>query len=486
MGQENIKKQAIFGFAWKFAERLLAQGVSFVVTIVLARLLFPSDYAPITLITVFITIANVFVADGFSAALIQKKDAEPEDYYTVLWGGTALSVGIYCILYVIAPYVAQFYGMPILTPTLRVLSLRIIIAAVNSVENAYLSKNMQFKKFFWATFGGMAVSAVVGIAMAYLGYGVWALVAQNLVNYAIGTVVLAFVIGKRPRLYFSWKRMKSLFSFGGSILATNLLFTVVDQLRTVLIGRIYSPDDLSFYSKGRHYPQLVSQSISTPLSSVSFPAMAKMQSDIGAVRGFLRKGTQLTSYLVSPIVLGLAAVSNTMVPLLMTDKWIPCIPYVWIGAIYYLLPPIHSFNLEAVKAIGRGKDVVKYGFIKRGISLLTLVATVWISPIAIAWGLVASAVIATFINAYQNKKLFFYTYKDQFFDLVPNLICAAIVCIAVNFIGDILPVNMFVAMMIQVLLGVILYVLLSVITRNTTFTYILSMAKGILFKNRKN
>lgn len=467
METKSLKKATMSGVLWRFAERIFAQGVSFIVSIILARLLNPSDYAPITIIMVFISVANIFIADGFSAALIQK-NVEPEDYYTVLWGSIVFSVILYGLIWFSAPYIAAFYEMPILRPTLRILSLRLIIAAVNSVEIAYLSKNLQFKKFFWATFGGTAGSAIVGIAMAYAGAGVWALVAQNLFNYTVDTIVL-FSIRKRPKLYFSFTRMKKLFSFGGSILFTNLLFTAVDQLRTVIIGKVYTANDLAFYSKGRNFPQLISQNISAPLSAVSFPAMSKLQTDINAVRGFLRKGTQLTSYLVSPLVLGLAAVSNAMVLLLMTEKWLPCVPYIWIGAIYYLLPPIHSFNLEAVKAIGKGKEVAIYGFIKRGISVMTLLATVWISPIAIAWGLVASAVIATFINAYQNKKLFAYTYKDQFLDLVPNLILAGVMSIAVYWIGNILETPIFFTLVIQIIAGIVIYIILSLVTKILPF-----------------
>jgi len=473
----ELRKATIHGFIWRFAERILAQGVSFVVTVILARLLMPSDYAAISLIAVFITIADIFISDGFCAALIQKKDIEDEDYYTVLWGGLVLSGALYFIIFLIAPFVADFYDMPILAPALRVLAIRLIIAAVNSVETAYLSRQLEFKKFFWATFGGTVGSAVVGISMAYAGMGVWSLIAQSLFNYTVDTIILAFMI-KKPRLYFSMKRMKSLFNFGYKILLTNLLFTFVDQLRTLVIGKVYSSDDLAFYEKGKQFPQLFSTTICSPLSAVCFPAMAKIQGDINAVKGFLRKGTQLTSYLVTAMVLGLAAVSRSAVLLFLTEKWLPCVPYIWLGAIYYIFPPIHSFNIEAVKAIGRGDQVLKYGLIKRAVSVGTLLVTVWINVEAIACGLIASALIATCLNAYQNKKLFGYTYKEQISDLVPNIALSVVMCIIVYLIGKWLTLPLILTLFVQVISGVFIIALLSIITKNQCFRYIIGMIKN--------
>lgn len=480
MSTENIKKASLKGMFWKFAERFCAQGVTFFLSIILARLLMPEDYAVISLIMVFIMIANIILSDGLCAALIQKKDIDYRDYSTVLWGGLFFSIGMYGIVFLIAPFVAEFYNLPILSPTLRVLGLRIIIGAVNSLEIAYLSKRMEFKKFFWATLGGTVSSAIIGIFMALQGFGVWALIVQSLSNHIIDTIMLFLTIRKRPKLYFSYVRMKNLFSFGSRILFTNLLFVLVDQLRTLIIGRVYSKVDLGYYTKGKSFPELLSQNMNSPISSVAFPAMSSIQGSIDAVREYLRKGTQLISYCVPIFVLGLASVSRPLVTLLLTEKWLPCIPFIWIGAIYYMLPPIHSLNLEAVKAIGRGNQVLKYGFIKRGVSITTLLATVWISVEAIAWGLVVSAVIATFINAYQNKKLFNYSYVDQFKDIVPNVLIGVVMCIIVYFIGNILNTNMLLTLFIQIISGVFIVVVLSIIMRNRSFLYIFSMLKKII------
>ncbi len=485
MDSQKLKNKTISGVFWRFGERILAQGVSFLVTLVLARLLMPEDYGAISLIMVFISIANIFITDGFCAALIQKKDTDSLDYTTVLIGGFVVSLMLYASCFIAAPFVAKFYDLPILSPTLRVLALRLPIASINSVQVAYVSKKMQFKKFFWSTFLGTMGSAIVGIGMAYTGFGIWALVGQNLFNYTVDTLVLFFVIRRFPKPKFSFSRMKALFSFGYKILIANLLFTFTDHLRTLIIGKFYSSEDLAFYSKGKQFPQLISTNISQPISSVLFPAISSVQNSIDSVRLFLRKSTQMISYIVSPLILGLAAVSYHAVLLILTEKWLPCVPFIWYGAVYYLFPPIHSVNLEAVKAIGRSDQVLKFGIIKRVVSLVTLLATVAFGVEAIACGLIASAVLATFINAYQNKKLFNYCYKEQFFDMAPNISLAVIMSISTYFVGSVLNCHSLIIIIIQVFFGAFIYILLSVIFKNKNFYYVLNILKDKLLKNHK-
>ena len=482
---ENIKSKTVRGVSWRMMERILAQGVTFIVSLVLARKLEPAAYGAIAIITVFITIANVFITDGFSAALIQKKNSDSLDYTTVLIGGFTLSLVLYSICFFVAPIVADIYDMPILSPTLRVLALRLPIASINSVQIAYVSKKMQFKKFFFATLGGTLISAVVGIAMAYGDFGVWALVGQNLTNYTIDTIVLFFAIRRIPRLRFSFDRMKVLFSFGYKILLTNLLFTLVDQLRTLIIGGVYSEEDLAYYSKGKNFPHLISNNISSPISTVLFPAMSKLQTSVENVKSFMRTSVQTISYLVTPLLMGLAAVSTSFVTLVLTEKWLPCVPFIVLGAIYYILPPIHSTNLEAVKAIGRGDQVLKYGFIKRGVSVLTLIVSVWFGPIGIMCGLIASAIIATLINAYQNKRLFEYTYKEQFVDMVPNISLSFIMYACLMGIERLcLALHPMATISIQFVSGVAIYVLISLITRNKVFFRIIFVVKQKIKKNK--
>ena len=477
MGLLKKKNIAVSGTAWRFFERICAQLITFVVSVVLARLLSPNEYGMIAIVTVFVTLANVFVSDGLAAALVQKKEVDLLDFSTVLYGGFILSLVLYAFLFFLAPLVGYFYKLPILTPILRVLLLRIPLAAINCVESAYLSRKLEFRKFFFATLGGTLFSGIVGIIMAYNGFGIWALVGQNLTNYTIDVIVLALVIRRIPPLKISIQRMKALYSFGGKILATNLIFQLINQLRTLIIGKKYSADALSFYTKGLYFPNLIGQNISGPLSAVLFPLLSKKQNNIAEIRSFLRKTIRLLSFITAPLLTGLAAVSTPMVSFLLTEKWLPAVPFIWYGAIYHSFTVLHGTNLEAVKAIGAGDQVLHYGNIKRVIGLATLLCTFWISVEAMAIGLIASAVLCTLVNMYQNKKLFAYGYREQLVDFAPNMLAAWFMCIVVYNVGMILPFGNLKTMIVQICLGVFIYWGISLFVSRGTLRYLLTLLK---------
>ncbi len=485
MGSQNLKGAAVKGVFWKFAERIFAQGVSFVVTLVLARLLMPEDYGVISILMIFIGLANVFVSDGFSSALIQKKNVDSLDYSSVLIGSFSISLILYAIIFFGAPALADFYGMPLLCATLRVLALRLLLAAINSVELAYLSKNMQFKKFFWATFFGTAISAVVGIYMAYAGFGAWALVAQNLVNYSIDTVVLAVLIGKIPPLRFSFSRLKELLKYGYKILLTSLMFSITDKIRSLIIGKIHSAQDLAFYSKGKQFPMMISTNISGPLSNVLFPVMSKVQSDTAAVKKIMRRSVRTITFIVPALLLGFASVSEQFVKLILTDKWLPCVPFIWIGCVYYFLVSIHSVNLEAVKAVGRSDQVLKYGLYKRIAGFVTLIVSLPFGVIGISLSLVASAVLATIINAYQNKKLFRYGYWEQLMDIMPNILCAVAMSVIVVIAGKVTALSVAAVTVIKIISGILAYLVITYIFRKDDFYSCLEFIKQLTNKKRR-
>lgn len=274
MNDNNIKNKTVSGLIWRFMERCGAQGVNFVVSIILARLLAPELYGTIALITVFTAILEIFVDSGMGNALIQKKDADDVDFSSVFYFNMLMCVVLYGVMFISAPYIAKFYKDSELTPIVRVMSLVLIISGLKNVQQAYVSRTMQFKRFFFATLGGTIVAAVVGIWMAYEGYGVWALVAQNLVNKVIDTTVLWFTVKWRPKLLFSIKRLKGLVSYGWKLLASSLLDTVYNNLRQLIIGKLYSSSDLAFYNRGKQFPNFVITNINTSIDSVLFPAMS--------------------------------------------------------------------------------------------------------------------------------------------------------------------------------------------------------------------
>lgn len=466
-------KGLVANLSWKFAERISAQIVTMVVSIVLARLLEPSHYGIISIVTIYITLANVFVSDGFGSALIQKKDADALDFSSVLYFNIAFSIVLYIILWVCAPYIASFYGAgyEMLTPVLRVLSLRLILSAINSVQQAYVSRNMMFEKFFWATLIGTVTSAIVGIALAYQGYGVWALVAQYMTNTTIDTIILQLSLNKWPLLKFSKYRLKNLLGYGSKILGSSLLITGYQEVRALIIGKIYSSEDLAFYDKAKQFPNIIVTNINSSLSAVLFPKMSQLQDNIGEVKQITRKSIRFGSYILCPIMLGLAAVSRPVITILLTEKWLPCVPLMQILCVNSMCMPLHTANMQAIKAMGRSDITLKIEIVKKTIELIVLLSVMRISVSAIVIGMAACSISFIFVNAFPNIKLINYSIKEQLGDLLPNLLISFAMAFSVYCIGRI-QINVYILLLVQIVSGVIIYVLLSASFKIDEFYYI--------------
>lgn len=458
---------------WKFGERISSQLVTFIVSIVLGRLLSPDVYGEIALVTVFITIAEVFAISGFGNALIQKKDADNVDFSSVLYFNFIFSIALYLIIYFFAPYIADFYGIDSLIPVLRVLSLRIPIASINSVQQAYVSKNMMFKKFFYSTLFGTLFSGIVGIVMAYSGYGIWALVGQYLFNTIVNTIVLWFIVDWRPKLVFSWKRLTALISYGWKLLVSSLLDNGYNQLTSLVIGKKYSSSDLAFYNRGQQYPQLVVVNINSSISSVLFPAIAQNQDNLSVVKSMTRRAIKTSSYIMWPLMIGLIIVSKPLISFMLTDKWLPCVPYLQIACFTYAFWPIHTANLEALKAIGRSDIFLKLEIIKKTVGILLLMFSMNYGVMVIAVSQIISTFISCFINAYPNQKLLNYKYIDQMKDMIPGFFLACIMGGIISPISLVIKNNVLL-IIVQVFSGGIIYLLLSKVFNLESFTYLIN------------
>lgn len=479
----SLKSKTISGLLWKFAERIGAQAITFVLSIILARLLSPSDYGAIAILLVFITIADVFVNAGFGSALIQKKDADNLDFSSVFYFSFILSIFVYLVVFLSAPFVANFYNMLILQPTLQVLALRIPIAAINSVQQAYVSRNMQFKKFFYSTLSGTAASALVGIFMAYNGYGIWSLVGQYLSNAVINTIVLFSVINWRPQLIFSLQRLKSLFSYGWKLLLSGLLDTGYQSLSSLLIGKFYTPADLAFFDTGKKFPMVIVTNINSSISSVLFPALSSEQDEPERVKAHTRKAIQISSYIMWPMMLGMAACADNIVSLVLTDKWLPAVPYLQIACITYGLWPIHTANLQAINAMGRSDIFLKLEFVKKIIGITALLISIQYGVLAIALIGIITGIIATFINAYPNGYLLKYSYAEQIKDILPSFLCALGMALFVYFTGKFVE-NIYFKLLIQVILGTLVYIFISKIFKLVSFEYLINLTKQKFIKRR--
>lgn len=449
-------KSVISNLIWRFAERCGAQGVSFIVSIVLARLLAPEAYGTISLVTVFTTIMQVFVDSGMGNALIQKKDADDLDFSSVFYFNIVVCSLLYLLMFLAAPLIAGFYEDLTLVPVIRVLSLTLVISGVKNVQQAYVSRTMQFKRFFFATLGGTVGAAVVGISMAYAGYGVWALVAQQLFNAAVDTLVLWLTVRWRPRRMFSWKRLKGLLSFGSKLLASSLLDTVYNNLRQLIIGKLYSTADLAYYNKGNQLPNLVINNINTSIDSVLLPAISAEQDDLGRVKQMTRKAIRTSSFVIWPMVIGMAACAEPLIEVLLTEKWLPCVPFMRIFCITYGFWPIHTANLNAIKAVGRSDIFLKLEILKKSIGLVSILVSAPFGVHAIAIALLITSPISAMINASPNKKLMNYSYWEQLKDILPSLLLSLVMG-AVVYAMTWLPWSRMTVLVLQVLAGVVIY-----------------------------
>lgn len=452
---KQLSKKIVSGMGWKFGERIIAQGISFIISIVLARLLSPKEYGTIALVLVFITIANVFVSDGLGAGLIQKKSGDLE-FSTMFYCSLTFGVILYFLLFLFAPLIASFYSNKDLIIVVRVLALQLPLASIKTIQHAYISKYMMFKKFFFSTLAGTIISGVIGIIMAYCGMGVWALVEQYLVNSLIDMIVLFFTVNWRPKLLFSIDAAKKIFSYSWKLLAASLINTIYNECRNLIIGKKYSESDLAFNTKGSQFPSLFITNIDTAISSVLFPAMASVHEDKENLKILTKKSMKMTSFLIFPLMIGLMTISESLVVVLLTDKWLGCVPFLIIACIYWMFQPCLTANNEVLKATGRTDICLKIEIIKKIIGFLLVILTMNISVFALAMSNALFALLSTAINIFATQSVIHYGYREQIADMLPSFILSSIMGIIVYFIGEFRISKIFV-MILQILCGGIFY-----------------------------
>ena len=471
----------ISNLVWRFAERCGAQLVSFIVSIVLARILAPEDYGTIALVTVFTAILQVFVDSGLGTALIQKKDADEIDFSSVFYFNFVVCLILYLGMFAAAPFIADFYGDVTLVPVIRILSLTIVISGVKGIQQAYVSRNMLFKRFFFSTIGGTIFSAVLGIAMAYAGFGIWSLVAQQLSNTFIDTLILWITVRWRPTKSFSWTRLKYLLSFGWKLLVSSLLDTAYNNLRNLIIGKMYSSSDLAFYNQGDKFPKVIVTNINASIDSVLLPTMSSAQDDKERVKQMTRRAIKTSTYVMAPLMMGLAFCAEPIVSLVLTDKWLPCVPFLRIFCITYMFWPVHTANLNAINAMGRSDWFLRLEIIKKIMGMTILLSTMWFGVMAMAYSLLLSSVLSQIINSWPNRKLLGYGYLEQVRDFAPGILLAVLMGICVYFISF-LHLPTIVTLLIQFIVGAAIYIGVSAILKLEEFEYLLGMVKSFLEK----
>ena len=479
---DSLKSKTLSGLFWMFFQRIGGQLVSFVVSVVLARLLLPEEYGVISIVMIFVNLCNVFITSGWSNALVQNKDADDVDFSSVFYFSIVFSVALYIGLFFAAPVIANFYEMPLLTPVIRVMGIRLMITSVNSVQHARVTKLMQFKKYFFSTLGGNICSAIVGIALAYTGAGVWALVAQYMTSTLFDTIILFVTVKWRPKLLFSFKRLKVLIRYGWKVLATDLVNTIYEDFRGLYVGKLYSAADLAYYTRGQSYSNLVVNNINSTISSVLFPVISNVQENVASVKAITRRAIKTSSYVLTPMIMGLAIVAEPTVRLLLTDKWLPCVPYLQILCINGALMPLNTANVQAMNAVGRSDLALKLGIAKKTFGFTMILIFARYSILAMTYAGLATGLVSLILNALPNKKLFNYGILEQIKDVIPCWLITAGMMLSVWGVSHIPIDNLILALAVQVLVGVVAYVLLSIIFKIESFYYILNTIKGFLKK----
>jgi O-antigen/teichoic acid export membrane protein len=466
-------------FMWKFLERVGVYAVQFILQIILARLLTPEHYGMLSIMVIFTTFGNVFVQRGFSTALIQNQNVVEDDYSSVFWISLIIAIVLYLMIFITAPAIATYFNMQVIVKPFRILALMLIPGALNSVQVAKVSKEMNFRILFLGNIIGIVISGIVGIVIAIMGGGVWALVIQTLLNVMIVCITMHIISDLRFKFVFNFKRIKMLFSFGWKLLVSSIIDTLYQDLSSLVIGKRYSSRVLGFYEKGKQFPQVIISVVNTTIQTVMLPAMAVEQDNIVRVKGMMRNSIIFSSYIIFPLMSGLAGVANPLVKILLTDKWLLCVPYLQINCFIFAFWPVHSSNLQAINAMGRSDIFLRLEIIKKsyGILALTIAIVFFETPMAIAATGAITTLVSSFINAFPNKTIVNYSYIEQMKDILPQFLLSILefICVlSITFLG----LNPFITIFFQILTGVTVYLGLSYLFKLEPFMILLKYTQN--------
>lgn len=409
----SLKIQAVRGAFWSFIERFGQQGIQFVVGVVLARLLTPRDFGVLGMLSVFMALAQSVIDSGFGGALIQKQDASHTDESTVFWFNTAMGILFAALVFFAAPAIAAFYRMPLLVPITQVFSVNLVINAFGIVHTALLTKALAFKQRMWAAVAGVIVSGIVGIYMAWMGFGVWSLVAQGLVMNLVRTIGLWVVHPWRPAFVFSRASFNSLWGFGSKLMLSGMLRTFFHHVYTLVIGRVYSATELGLYSRGKRFNNLTSHSLSQVVAQVHFPLLSRMNGDAERMKRAFRSVLRLTLLVVMPMMGLLGIVGHNLFFILLGEQWLPAVPYFQVLCVTGMLYPIHLLNLDVVLAMGRSDVFLRLEVLKKILTVINITVTWRFGVLVMLCGQVVGSLVALMINTHFTRKFLGYGLAAQ-------------------------------------------------------------------------
>lgn len=466
------------GLVWTFGERMAAQGVSTIVSIILARLLTPEHYGIIAIVTVFITLCDAFVSGGLGTALVRKPQVTDQDYSTAFVINLIISIILYAILYLCAPMIADFYKMDILASIVRVMGLRLPIAAISSIQQAYVQRRMVFRRFFFATLSGSLCSAVIGVVLAYRGAGVWALVVQNMSNVTINVVALYLSNRWMPGLQISKDSAIEIIGFGSRVLGAQLVSTFTTELRSLVVGKVFGSSELAFYEQGRKYPALVVNNINNALNRVMLPAYSRTQDNIRQLKSILRKSISVGIFILAPVLIGFAAVAETFVYVILTPKWLPCVIYIQIACLSFLTRPLETSCHQALLAIGKAGLVLRILLIIdiANVALMLLAVFLCKSLILTACSMLVVTLISVICFMCGARAYFNYTFREQTRDVFPTLFISSIMYVSVQCVAHAVEMSIW-GLALQVFVGCAVYLIGAWLCKLDGLTYLIHTIK---------
>ena len=483
--KHNKQSQSLTkAFSWKFAERVGYQFFSLLIQIVLARILSPHDFGVLGIMIVFTALAQVFVQTGLPTALIQRKDITNADFSTIFY----INLGLMCILYVVlfaaAPFIESFYGYEGLAWPFRVLCLQLFPCAALSVQTAIETRALRFKSIFISSFLGMLFSGAVSVLLALHGFGIWALVIQQLVYQSVSFFILLFIQRWTPKLVFSLTRAKVLFAYGWKLLASSLLESLYADVRSLIIGKKFSAAELGYYDKGVKFPQTVTNAINGTLQSVMLPVLSQKQDDKHQIKGILSHSINIATFIVAPMMFGLLVVAKPVVVLLLTEKWLSSVLYLQLSCPTYILFVIHTLHMQATNAIARTDMTLKIQIVRKILLLAFLIGAVliWRSVASMIWASLAALIIGFVIDAIVAKRYFDYPYLEQIKDTVLPIGASALMAGAIS-LFTLLSLHLLLLLVIQVLAGTILYVLIAKLMKLDALNFLLGSLKKRIKKS---
>lgn len=461
---DSLKEKSINSFGWKLAQSVCTLGSSFVIQIILARILLPEDFGIVAITTVFMTLANTIIETGFSSSVIQKSEMDQKQLSSVFFANIILSFAVYMALFLIAPMVAMFYKEPVLASILRVQGLRVLFSALYSIQASLLNRRMEFKKIFISYLIGAIVQGIVGIAMALGGFGVWALVVSTIINYVVAGVIMIIFSRWMPSLYFSFKLIKSSISFSSKVLVVDVIQKVFYNVRSLAIGKVYSSAVLGLFNKGFQFPSTAMTVVDGSFVSVAFTSLSKLQNDKEKFLSALRSYVKIMTYLTTPLMFGMLMVAKPMVEVLLTSEWLSCVPYVQMICIIYLFKPL-LIKSQALNAIGRSDVSMCINTFGVILSVIFIVLSVPFSPYIMVMSEIISTLFLHISFAIVSKKLFGYSYKLQAIDFCRPMVPSVLMCGAIYLVSK-LSVSNYVLLILEILIGMVVYFAISKITND--------------------